>query len=67
LAQKFENVNNNGFVLIDELDKMKKEDRSALLECMEQQSISLAKAGVSATIHSGSNRISVAWTFTEWT
>ena len=38
------------FVQLDELDKMKIEDRGALLEVMEQQSISLTKAGVNSTI-----------------
>jgi replicative DNA helicase Mcm len=38
------------FVQMDELDKMKKEDRAALLEVMEQQSISLTKAGINSHI-----------------
>ncbi len=40
----------NRFIQIDELDKMKIEDRGSLLEVMEQQSISLTKAGIHATI-----------------
>lgn len=35
-----------GIALLDELDKMDAEDRSALHESMEQQSISVAKAGI---------------------
>lgn len=39
-----------GIAAIDEIDKMKAEDRSALHEAMEQQSISVAKAGILATL-----------------
>ena len=38
------------YVLIDELDKMRKEDRAALLESMEQRTVSLHKAGVDMTV-----------------
>ncbi|WP_286879094.1 minichromosome maintenance protein MCM [Methanoculleus sp. UBA413] len=41
-----------GIAAVDEMDKMAKEDRSALHEAMEQQSISLAKAGITATLKS---------------
>ena len=43
---------NNGIATIDEMDKMKDEDRSALHEAMEQQTISIAKAGLIATLKS---------------
>lgn len=39
-----------GMVAVDEMDKMHNEDRSSLHEAMEQQSISVAKAGISATL-----------------
>ena len=40
---------NDGFVFIDELDKATTEDRSSLHEAMEQQSVSIAKAGMHMT------------------
>ncbi len=39
-----------GHACIDELDKMSKNDTSALHEAMEQQTISIAKAGVNAKL-----------------
>jgi len=41
-----------GMAAVDELDKMDKEDRSSLHEAMEQQTISVAKAGITATLRS---------------
>ncbi|MCX6682836.1 MAG: minichromosome maintenance protein MCM [Methanoregula sp.] len=41
-----------GVAAVDEMDKMSKEDRSALHEAMEQQTISVAKAGITATLKS---------------
>ena len=41
-----------GIAAVDEMDKMQKDDRSALHEAMEQQSISVAKAGITATLKS---------------
>jgi replicative DNA helicase Mcm len=39
-----------GVAAIDEMDKMKTEDRSSLHEAMESQTISVAKAGILATL-----------------
>ncbi|MEM2991445.1 MAG: minichromosome maintenance protein MCM, partial [Halobacteria archaeon] len=41
-----------GIAAVDEIDKMSPEDRSALHEAMEQQTISVAKAGIMATLKS---------------
>lgn len=39
-----------GIACVDELDKMNKDDRSAMHEALEQQRISIAKAGITATL-----------------
>lgn len=41
-----------GIACIDEIDKMSEEDRSSMHEAMEQQTISIAKAGINAQLKS---------------
>jgi len=41
-----------GIAAVDELDKMSPEDRSAMHEALEQQRISVSKAGINATLKS---------------
>ena len=42
----------SGITAVDEMDKMSKEDRSALHSAMEQQIVTIAKAGIIATLRS---------------
>jgi len=43
-------LSDKGHLIVDEIDKMREEDRSALHEGMEQQKISIAKAGINTTL-----------------
>ncbi|MFH1586295.1 MAG: LAGLIDADG family homing endonuclease [Candidatus Diapherotrites archaeon] len=51
---------NGGICLIDELDKMDAEDRSALHESLEQQRISVAKAGIVTTFKTETSVLAAA-------
>ncbi|MBD3254633.1 MAG: AAA domain-containing protein [Candidatus Lokiarchaeota archaeon] len=51
---------NGGIAAIDEFDKMDSADRSALHEGMEQQTVSIAKAGIVATLKSETAIIAAA-------
>ena len=51
---------NRGFALIDEMDKMGKDDRSALHEAMEQQQVSISKANIQATLRCETTIIAAA-------
>jgi replicative DNA helicase Mcm len=51
---------NRGLCCIDELDKMTKEDTSAMHEALEQQQISIAKANIQATLRSETTVLAAA-------
>lgn len=53
-------ISDKGTACIDELDKMKDSDRSSMHEALEQQQVSVSKAGINATLKSRCSLLAAA-------
>ena len=51
---------NGGFLLLDEMDKMTKEDTSALHEALAQQTVTISKANIQATLRARTTLLAAA-------